>query len=162
MVRFLAPGKAFNNAAPVSVQDFLRRGTSASAEYIASWMAKGFVDIAPAAIMTAFHPSSELEIRLSSNEEEEKDDRPLKFLTIPEISMDKKEITEALRVLKAVFPKSLTADVLLANCCLELVVLWNKNPEDSTLLHLALLYLKDVVRSQVTHGEKFDRIINTI
>lgn len=146
--KFLTPGKSFADATPVSVQDFQRRGTSAAAEYLASWMAKGFVDIPPAAIMTAFHASSEVEIRLSSTEEEEKDDRPLKFLTIPEISMDSKEVTEALQVLKAVFPNSLTADVLLANCCLELVVLWNKNPEDTTLLNLGLLYLKDVVRSQ--------------
>ena len=74
---------------------------------------------------------------------------------MPEISLDKKEISEALALLKAIFPRSLTADVLLSNCSLEFAVSWNKNPDEIHLLSLSVNYLNDVINSQISHGKTF-------
>lgn len=104
--------------------------------------------------MKAFY-SADIEMHLTSNESEGQDDRPLRFMHIPEVSLEKKEISEALGVLRAIFPKTLTADILFANCCWEFAALWHKNPEKIDLLHSALLYLKDVINAELTHGKNF-------
>lgn len=147
-------GKSYTEASSVSVRDFAHRGKSAAAEYLASWMARGFLDIPPAAIMKAFY-SADLEIRLQSSESEDRDDRPLRFMTIPEVSLDHREISEALCVLKAIFPKSLTPDVLLSNCSWELALMWHKKPENTSVLRRSLVYLKDVVSGELLHGKIF-------
>ena len=67
LVRFMVPGQRFVDAVPISVEDFLRRGKSAAAEYLSDWCARGFLEIPAVAIMKAFY-SADIEIKLPSVE----------------------------------------------------------------------------------------------
>ncbi|XP_055341436.1 rab3 GTPase-activating protein non-catalytic subunit-like, partial [Paramacrobiotus metropolitanus] len=134
-----------------SVTSFLQHGKSAAAEYLSGAAAASILSLPPAVILKAFY-HTDVEMHFASTELEENNDRPLRFLHIPDVALEEQEITDALKSIQTVFPKSLTADMLLANCAWEMAVAWNKHPENCRALEQSVEYLKDVVRPELRHG----------
>ena len=65
-------------------------------------------------------------------------------------------IPEQLQSIQARLPHSLDADILMANCAWEYVLIWNRDPEVVFLLQQAVAYLRCIQNAAIQHGKGCD------
>ncbi|XP_023586739.1 rab3 GTPase-activating protein non-catalytic subunit isoform X5 [Trichechus manatus latirostris] len=74
------------------------------------------------------------------------------FLEELEVDMDLGATPDVLPLACQQFPCSLELDVLLAHCCWEYVVQWNKDPEEARFFVRSIEHLKHILNAHVQNG----------
>ncbi|KAG8584444.1 hypothetical protein GDO81_008830 [Engystomops pustulosus] len=134
----------------LSVKKLLEGGKGGVADTVAKWVFKQ--DICPGLLKLARERRDAEEHRA-----QEPGDSSMAVVAVLEASQseDAKEEHQVLELLRAVyqhFPCSLDLDVLLAHCCWEYMVQWNKDPEEAHFLVRSVDHLKNIGNAHVQFG----------
>lgn len=117
-------GAAGGAAVHCSVKSLLEGGKGSIADCVAKWVFRQ--RLSPDRLRDVLGAGSGCEEATQQKEEKE----------------EKEDADDLLGALCQRFPHSLSPDLLLAHCCWEYVVQWNKDPEEATFLLCAVEHLK--------------------
>ncbi|XP_069624574.1 rab3 GTPase-activating protein non-catalytic subunit isoform X1 [Ranitomeya imitator] len=134
----------------LSIKKLLESGKGGVADTVAKWVFKQ--DICPGILKLAREKSDSEEHR--AQEPGETSNMAVAIVEMPK-SEDAKEESQVVDLLYSVyqhFPCSLDLDVLLAHCCWEYMVQWNKDPEEAHFLVRSVDHLKNISNAHVQFG----------
>ncbi|XP_040286392.1 rab3 GTPase-activating protein non-catalytic subunit [Bufo bufo] len=133
----------------LSVKKLLEGGKGGVADTVAKWVFKQ--DICPGLLKLA---RKKRDPEGPSAQETEKTSMAVAILETQQ-SEDAREEYQVVELLYSVyqhFPCSLDLDVLLAHCCWEYMVQWNKDPEEAHFLVRSVDHLKNIGNAHVQFG----------
>ncbi|CAN2387451.1 positive regulation of protein lipidation [Pristimantis euphronides] len=133
----------------LSVKKLLEGGKGGVADTVAKWVFKQ--DICPGLLQRAQEKRDPAE---HSAQEPEETSMAVAILERPQSEDAKEEyqVVELLRLVYQHFSCSLDLDVLLAHCCWEYMVQWNKDPEEAHFLVRSVNHLKNISNAHVQFG----------
>ncbi|XP_066451187.1 rab3 GTPase-activating protein non-catalytic subunit isoform X2 [Eleutherodactylus coqui] len=132
----------------LSVKNLLEGGKGGVADTVAKWVFKQ--DICPALLKLAKEKSDPEDQRVP-----EPGETSMAVAIRETPSEDAEEEYQVAALLRSVyqhFPCSLDLDVLLAHCCWEYMVQWNKDPEEAHFLVRSVDHLKNISNAHVQFG----------
>lgn len=148
--KFRDPG-AEGEGPPLSVRAFLQRGKGAVCEYVALWNANDIIDVTIDSLLSGLY-TNDVNVPMGSREVGETRDRPGKVLRTEALIHAQPALIKDLQSLRARFPRTLTADLLLANCCFEMGARWNLDVQNVRYLKMSLSFLRCIVNPYLIHG----------
>eukprot|EP00064_Thunnus_orientalis_P004149 superscaffoldBa00000369_g4160 len=139
-------GSAGGAAAQCSIKILLEGGTGGITDNVSKWVFRH--NLAPERLKEILQKREDKEVddkQEQKADEEGKDEREKN-------QEDPDRTAELLRAVCQRFPHSLSPDLLLAHCCWEYVVQWNKDPEVGRYLSWAVEHLKLVSSPHIQLG----------